>query len=216
MTTTLELVKFFLREEWKGKHALVSAFLHIFTAVLITYLSLPGLDKALFSSVFWLVVIFTTIQGISKAFIQMRKGNFFFWQQMCTPIEFLSARLITSICLMLAFTLFAFLVFITMHGQLDGGGLDFLLVTIITGIGISSIFTISSSIASKTDNPGVLLPVLSFPVILPVLLIGIKAGKDAADGLGFNAYLPELGLLMLMNTLIIALGLMLIKFIWKE
>jgi heme exporter protein B len=212
----MELVKFFLKEEWKGKHALVSAFLHIFTAVLITYLSLPGLEKALFSSVFWLVVIFTTIQGVSKAFIQMRKGNFYYWHQMCTPAQYLGARLISSCILMLAFTLFAFVVFTTMHGNLGEGALDFFLVTIITGIGIASIFTISSSIASKTDSPGVLLPVLSFPVILPVLLIGIKAGKNAADGLGFSSYIFELGLLMMMNLLIIALGLMLMKFIWKE
>lgn len=208
-------MKFFLKEEWKGKHALVSALLYIFTAVLITYLSIPGLDKALFSSMFWLVVIFTTIQGVSRAFIQMRKGNFLFWQQMCTPAQFLGARLLSSALLMLAFTLFAFIIFGTMHGA-GSGSFDFLLVTAITGMGISSIFTISSSIASKTDNPGVLLPVLTFPVILPVLLIGIKAGKKASDDLGFVTYYPDLIILLLMNALIIGLGLLLMKFIWKE
>lgn len=215
VATTIQLLKFFLKEEWKGKHALVSALLYIFTAVLITYLSIPGLDKALFSSMFWLVVIFTTIQGVSRAFIQMRKGNFLFWQQLCTPAQFLGARLIASGLLMLVFTLFAFIIFGTMHGT-GSGRFDFLLVTAITGLGISSIFTISSSIASKTDNPGVLLPVLTFPVILPVLLIGIKAGKKAADDLGFVTYYPDLIILMLMNALIVGMGLLLIKFIWKE
>jgi heme exporter protein B len=212
----IQTVKFFLWEEWKGKYAIAGAFLHIFTAVLITFLALPGMDRPHFSAIFWIVVIFTTLQGISKAFIGMRKGSFIFWQQLVSPTVFLGARLFTSFLLMLAFTLFAYIAFITIHGAVSETGLHFLLVAIFTGAGISSIFCISSSIAVKTDNPGILLPVLTFPVIIPVLLIGVKAGKKAIDELGFSSLLPELLLLLLLDVLIIFLGLVLVKFIWKE
>lgn len=210
-----QMVKFFLVEEWKGKYAIVGAFLYIFTAVLITFLSLPGMDPLQYSAIFWVVVIFTTLQGISKAFMQMRKGSFVFWHQLCSPQVFLGARLLTSALLMLIFTTFAFAVFSLMHGSISNGG-TFLLITLTTGIGISSIFTISSSIATKTDNPGVLLPVLTFPVIMPVVLIGVKAGRKAVEQLDFSTILPELGLLLLFDILIVALGLLLIRFIWKE
>jgi len=212
----VEMVKFFLKEEWKGKYAALGAFLYIFTAVLITFLSLPGLDRASFSAIFWIVVIFTTLQGISRAFIQMRKNNFVFWQQICSPQVFLASRLITAFLLMFIFTLFAYVVFSVMHGESGNGGRLFLLVSLFTGMGVSSVFTISSSIAAKTDNPGVLLPVLTFPVILPVLLVGAKAGKKAIDELGFSALLPDLALLMVFNILIVTMGLVLIRFIWKE
>jgi heme exporter protein B len=160
--------------------------------------------------------IFTTLQGISKAFISMRKGSFIFWQQLVSPTTFLGARLFTSFLLMLAFTLFAYIAFITIHGSVSETGLHFLLVALFTGAGISSIFCISSSIAVKTDNPGILLPVLTFPVIIPVLLIGVKAGKKAIDELGFSSLIPELLLLLLLDLLIVFLGLVLVKFIWKE
>ena len=212
----VEMVKFFLKEEWKGKYAIVGAFLYIFTAVLITFLSLPGMDRPHFSAIFWIVVVFTTLQGISKAFIQMRKNNFVFWHQICSPQHFLAARLICSALLMMVFTLFAYAVFTIMHGQISEGGPSFLLVCLVTGIGISSIFTISSSIATKTDNPGVLLPVLTFPVILPLILIGSKAGKKAIDELGFSVLVPDLLVLMAFNVLIVVMGLVLVKFIWKE
>lgn len=212
----LEMVKFFLQEEWKSKYAVLSAFLFIFTAVLITFLSLPNMDAPHFSATFWIVLVFTTLQGISRSFIQMRKNNFVFWQQICSPQVFLAARLVCSFVLMLFFTFFAFTIFIVMHGIENGANLQFLLVTIFTGAAISSIFTISSSIASKTDNPGVLLPVLTFPVILPVLLIGIKAGKKTIDDLGFSSILPDLLVLVAFNILIVVLGMVLIKFIWKE
>ncbi|MEZ4804056.1 MAG: heme exporter protein CcmB [Bacteroidia bacterium] len=209
-------MKFFLAEEWKGKHAIIGAFLYIFTAVLITFLTLPGMDKPHFSAIFWIVVIFTTLQGVSRSFIQMRKQDFAFWQQITSPQIFLASKLISSFLLMLVFTLFAYLVFIIMHGSVSAGGNLFLLVTLVCGIGISSIFTISSSIASKTDNPGVLLPVLTFPIILPQVLVGVKAGKKAIDELGFETVLPDLLVLMAFNVLIVSLGLILIKFIWKD
>jgi heme exporter protein B len=211
-----EILKFFLINEWKGKHAAFGAMLYIFTAVLITYLCLPGMDKQHFSAVFWIVVIFTTLQGVTGSFVQMRKSNFVFWHQICSPQVFLGARLIISYLLMLLFTLFAFLIFPVMHGLVSEGQYLFLPLALLTGMGVSSIFTISGGIAAKTDNPGVLLPVLSFPVIIPVLLVGSKAGKKAIDGLGFDALIPDLLVLLIFNLLIVVLGLVLIKFIWKD
>lgn len=117
---------------------------------------------------------------------------------------------------MVAFTVFALIIFNMMHGSIGEESSAFMLISILTGAGIASIFTISSSIASKTDNPGALLPVLTFPVILPVLLVGMKAGKKAVDGLGFSSYMLDLVILLMLDILIIALGMMLIKFIWKE
>ncbi len=211
-----QLLKFFIKEEWKGKHAVVGALLYIFTAVLITFLSLPGIDKLQYSAIFWVIVIFTTLQGISKSFIQMRKGSFVFWHQLVTPTQFLAARLVISALLMLIYTFFAFTNFAMMHGTIGESTGPFVLVILCTGIGISSIFTISSSIAAKTDNPGVLLPVLTFPVIIPVVLIGVNAGRKAIDQLDFSTLLPEIGILILFNILIVVLGLMLMNFIWKE
>ena len=211
-----QIVKFFLHEEWKGKYAVIGVLLYIFTAVLISYLTVQGMDKVQYASVFWIIVIFTTLQGIAKGFMQMRKGSFVFWHQMCSPWQFLAARMLVSTLLMMVFTAFTFLLFVSMHGSVDMSYSGFLLTTFLTGMGISSVFTISSSIAAKTDNPGVLLPVLTFPVILPVLLVGVKAGKKAVDDLGVGTLAGDIGVLLLFNLLIVVLGIILMKFIWKE
>ncbi|MDI1234759.1 MAG: ABC transporter permease [bacterium] len=209
-------VKFFLKSEWKNKYALSSVFIHIFIAVLITYLSLPGIDKALFSSLFWLIVIFTTIQGISKSFLTMNKGHFLYWHQLLSPVEFLITKLIANFLLMFLFTIFSMFIFLVIHGLMVDDIFSFLLIAVVTGTGISSVFTISSSIAAKTDHPGMILPVLTFPLVVPLLLIGVKASKKATDGLGFITLLPETLILIMMNVLIVILGILLVKFIWKE
>jgi len=189
--------------------------LYIFIAVLITFLSLPGIDKPLYAAIFWLVVIFTTLQGISKSFIQMHKGHFVYWHQLVTPAQFLAAKLISNALLMFVFTLFASLIFTIIHGNIIDDNITFTLLALLTALNIACIFTISSSIAAKTDNAGLLLPVLTFPLIVPVILIGLKAGKKAVDGLGFSTVLPEIALLLLIAILIVTMGLVLVKFIWK-
>jgi heme exporter protein B len=216
LATIFQAVKFFLDEEWRNKYALIAILIYIFTAVLITFLALPGMDKPHFSAIFWIVVIFTTLQGISKAFISMKKGHYIFWHQLLSPSQFLIGKLITSFVLMFLFTSFALLIFIMIHGQISDSIFGFYIIALLTGAGIASIFTISSSIASKTDNPGVLLPVLTFPLIIPFVLIGVKAGKNAIDDLGFLSYLPELLLLSGFNVLVFIMGVSLIKFIWKD
>jgi heme exporter protein B len=205
-----------MKEEWKNKYAIVGVFIYIFTAVLITFLALPGMDKPHFSAIFWVVVLFTTLQGISKSFIAMKKGNFVFWHQMVSPQVFLGGKLIMAFILMMIFTTFAFLMFVLIHGSVTDNTIGFYMVALFTGAGISFIYTISSSIAAKTDSPGILLPVLSFPLTIPIILIGVKGGKNAIDDLGIMTYFPEILLLIGFDVLMVMMGIALIKFIWKE
>src|SRR5690606_7686648 len=154
-------------------------FIYIFTATLITYLGVGGMDTRTTSALFWLVVVFTTLQGITKGFIQMRPGHFLWWNQFAGPATFLGARLIASALLMLIYTLFSFLVFALMHNSEGLFSIHFIITLILTGTGISAAFTMSSAIATKTGQSGMLLPVLTMPLVLPVLLAGMKTGEKA-------------------------------------
>lgn len=134
---------------------------------------------------------------------------------MLTPIQFLSSKLLFNVMLMLVYTLFTFVIFNVIHGVMIEQTVHFLLSSFLTGIGISSIITINSSIAAKTDNAGLLLPIMTFPSIVPILLIGIKVSKKAVDGLSTIFQLDYL-ILLLINILIIVLGMILVKYIWKD
>ena len=211
-----DLFIFFIREEWKNKYSIMAALLFIFSAALIAYLSLPSLDSQHFSAVFWIVVIFTTLQGISKAFLHMRKQQYLFWHQLYSAEHYLAAKLIQSALFMLVYTLMALMLFnLFFDVKINAWG-AFTLSCILTGIGISSIFTISSSIASKSDQPGVLMPVLSFPILLPLILIGSKVGNKALQDSAIKDMLADWVILGMLDLLIVTMGLLLIKFIWKD
>jgi ABC-type transport system involved in cytochrome c biogenesis permease component len=76
--------------------------------------------------------------------------------------------------------------------------------------------TMLSAIASKAGNSNMLMPVLSLPVIIPLLLILIKACKRAMDGTDPSQILKDLVVLFIFNTLIIGMAYMLFPSLWKE
>jgi heme exporter protein B len=83
-------------------------------------------------------------------------------------------------------------------------------------MGFASTFTMLSAISSKAGNSNLLMPVLSLPIIIPLLLIIIKASMRSMDGLDETLIYKDLGILLLFNILILSLAYILFPSIWKE
>jgi heme exporter protein B len=92
----------------------------------------------------------------------------------------------------------------------------YLLITLLGCTGFAATFTMLSAIASKAGNSNLLMPVLSLPIIIPLLLIIIKSTKRALDGLDSSLIYKDAGILLIFNVLIIALAYILFPSIWKE
>jgi heme exporter protein B len=60
------------------------------------------------------------------------------------------------------------------------------------------------------------MAILSFPVILPMLLILIRFSKNAADGLAHSVQQPYILALLSLNIVVFVLSLLLFPFLWKE
>jgi heme exporter protein B len=90
-------------------------------------------------------------------------------------------------------------------------------LTLILGcLGFSTIFTLLSSIAAKSGNGHLLMPVLSFPIIIPLLLVLIKASKKAMDGIDTSLIIPDLLVVLAINFIVMALAYLLFPFLWKD
>jgi heme exporter protein B len=73
-----------------------------------------------------------------------------------------------------------------------------------------------SSIASKAENSTSLMAILSFPVILPLILMVIKLSKNAMDGLERSTSTDELVVLVAINAIIVAVSYLLFPYLWRS
>ena len=90
------------------------------------------------------------------------------------------------------------------------------MVLFLTSIGFSASLSLISGIASKASNSNVLMAVLSFPVVISILLMAVRATKNAVDGIDRVASTDELLNLLAINCIAVALGYILFPYIWRS
>ena len=92
----------------------------------------------------------------------------------------------------------------------------FLLTILLGAIGFATSLTMISGIASKAANSGTLMAVLSFPVVVPMLLMLIKMSKNALDGLDRSTSLDELLTLLAINMIVVTVSYILFPYLWRS
>jgi heme exporter protein B len=73
-----------------------------------------------------------------------------------------------------------------------------------------------SGIAAKASNSSTLMAVLSFPIMMPLLLVVMKISKNAIDGLDPSVSYDDIVVLMAINGIIASLSYILFPYLWRS
>jgi len=92
----------------------------------------------------------------------------------------------------------------------------FLLTFIFGNIGLAVSSTIIAAIIAKAGAKGTLYPVLSFPILLPLILTCVQLTLFSFDGTSFEEARFELAIVAGYDVIMFAASYMLFDFIWKE
>jgi heme exporter protein B len=91
-----------------------------------------------------------------------------------------------------------------------------LLVILLGSIGYTAVGTLLSSMAVQTRTRDVLLPILLFPVAVPILIAAVKASGGYLTGAGMDGILPWLNLLIAYDVIFIAIAFMVFDYVVEE
>jgi heme exporter protein B len=92
----------------------------------------------------------------------------------------------------------------------------FFSVLILGSAGLTVATTIVAAIISKASVKGVLFAVLSFPILLPLLIVGINGTKIALTQSSFSSGLSELQVLLSYLVVMFIISFFLFEFVWAE
>ncbi len=209
-----------IRLEWRQRHALNGMLLYLVSTIFVCYLSfrlkVNKLEPITWNTLFWIIQLFTAVSAIAKSFTQERAGRLLYYYTLASPLGVILSKMIYNTALMLGLSLVGFGVYAFVMGN-PVGDLGMYLVSIVLGaMGFSGTLTMVSGIASKAENSPTLMSVLSFPIILPMLLMLLKLSKNALDGLDWNSSSDEILTLLALNGIVWILSLILFPFIWKS
>ena len=221
---TWYLLKKEVKLEWRSKYAFNGVLLYIVSTVFICYISFnlnAGFTGSkgypiVWNVLFWIIMLFAAVNAITKSFVQESKNRLLYYYSVTSPQAIILSKIIYNILLMSllgALTLLVYLVFFT---NTIGDPLFYFLTILLGGISFSTVFTMISAIASKAGNNGTLMAILSFPVIIPVILVLIRLSKNAMDGIDRSFSYNNIGVLLAINAIVITTSLLLFPFLWRD
>jgi heme exporter protein B len=206
--------------ELRRKSVIAGLGLYLFSLIFICYLTFNlkqnSISPATWSALFWLTILFSVVNSVAKSFIGEKKGVFIYLYTIASPQQIIISKILynTLLCWLISLTgylLFSIFIFNPVQDQLT-----FLAVLFLGSIGFSTSLSLISGIAAKANNSNVLMAVLSFPVVISILLMAVRATKNALDGLELSASSDELLNLLAINIISGALGYILFPYIWRS
>ncbi len=210
--------------EWRSKYAFNGVLLYVVSTVFICYISFnlsAGFTGSsgypvVWNVLFWIIMLFASVNAIAKSFMQESKNRLLYYYSIAGPQAIILSKTIYNILLMSLLSLLALLVYLVFFTNTIGDPLFYFLTVLLGSISFSTVFTMISAIASKAGNNGTLMAILSFPVIIPVILLLIKLSKNAMDGLERSASCSNMAVLGAINVIVITTALILFPFLWRD
>ena len=210
------LVKKEIMLEWRSKYAFNGILLYVVSTVFVCYLAFKTTQPIVWNVLFWIIMLFAAVNAVAKSFIQESKGRILYYYTIASPQAIIIAKTIYNIFLLLLITFIAFIIYKLVFANELGDPLLYLVSIFLGSLSFSTVFTMTSAIASKAGNSGTLMAVLSFPVIIPLLMLLIKLSKNAMDGLDRSVSYDEIGVLVLINIIVLSVSLLLFPYLWRD
>jgi heme exporter protein B len=203
--------------EFRQKAGLGGILVYVVATIFISALSFKHIiDPNTWNALFWIIFLFSAINICGKSFVKESGGAALNNYVLYKPLIFFSAKLIYNFIFLLSISLITFLfysLFVGPQKHIDLG--LFMLVLVLACLGFSSILTLMSAVASKAEGSNSLMSILSFPVLIPVLVLVLRLSKQAIDGLAWSVSTDFLVILISINAICLVLSLLLFPYLWR-
>lgn len=214
----LELIKKELTLEFRQKSSIGAVLVYVVGTIFVSALCFKArLDKPSWNALFWVITLFTSVTISGKSFLKETGGqalfNFLYYQ----PQTFILAKVVYNMIFMLFLSLITFFFYaFFIKNEVENLGL-FLIVLLLASSGLAGILSLMSAIAAKANGNFAIMSILSFPVLMPLILVVIRLSKQAVDGIewagvGFNFIV----ILAALNVLTVALSYLLFPYLWRD
>ncbi len=209
-----------LRSELRTRYAVNALAMFIIVAISVILFSIgqERISPELTAGLFWVVIFFTAMSGLARAFVsEEERGTTLTLQLIASPTTVFTGKLIFNVILTFAMnSVIAILYAALFEAFVIQNFYLFLLTFILGNIGLAISSTIIAAIISKAGAKGTLYPVLSFPILLPLILTSVQLTLFSIDGTGFEKSIFELAIVVSYDVIMLTASYMLFDFIWKE
>ncbi len=206
-----------IRLELKQRYAFNGILLYVVSTIFVCYLSFSGIiEPETWNALFWIIMLFAAVNAVSKSFVQESINRQLYYYTLASPQAIILAKIIYNSLLMILLSALCVFVFSALMGSYIGNYGLFILALLFGSIGFACVLTMIAAIASRTNNNFALMAILSFPILLPFLLVLMQVSSSALSGGTMGENISYLVAVVVLDSIVIALSYVLFPYLWRD
>ncbi len=209
-----------VKSELKTRYALNAMLMFVLTTVsMIAFATADEkLTNGLAAGILWIILFFSAMMGLSKSFVaEEERGTILLLQLTSTGTAVYFGKLLFNVLLtMILYGLAVMMFFFFVNGVVIKSPAVFWTSFLLGSVATASATTIIAAIIAKANTKGALFPVLSFPVLLPLILSGVETTYQALSGVAFEQARNNFQIIGSYIVVVVTVSFLLFDFVWKE
>jgi heme exporter protein B len=205
--------------EWREKQAINGLLLYLVSTIMVVYLGFrfktQTLHPIVWNVIFWVILLFGAINAISKSFGAEKQRKMLYYYTLVSPESLILGKMFYNLALLSVIYGFSLLFYSILLGNPVQDHVLFVITIFLGACSFSFTLTMVSGIASQAKQNTTLMAILSFPLIIPSLLMLIRLSQNALDGLDWSVSYDEIFTLLALDFIGLALSYILFPFLWR-
>lgn len=209
-----------LKSELRSKIGISTILLFVMTTITMIVFTTAGLKlkEGVVAGLLWIIMFFTAMISISRSFVsEEERGTGLLLQLISTSSSVFLGKLLFNICLSFITSIAILLLYFIFNDSVKIRTPEIFWLSMVLGsLGISSCTTIISAIISKSSSKSALFPILSFPILLPVIMIGVNSTKLGLEGWEFSRSIEDFNIMFGYIGILTTVSFFLFDYVWKD
>jgi heme exporter protein B len=204
-----------LRLEIRNRYAISGIVLYLLSAVFVLYISFVEVDDQLWNNLFWLIMLFVAINSLTKSFLHESGRQQLYHYTIADPISIFISKVLYNTLLLWLLALLCFVLMSVIFQNPVHDPLRFTVGAALGSLGLSLALTFISLIALQTRQSHTIMAVLGFPVLIPILAMSVRTTWNAIERSPQEGW-QNMSILLAVNLILLAVGLLLFPIIWRN
>lgn len=205
--------------ELRTKYAINAILMFSITTLAVVSFSLGRADLPpdLLAALFWIVMFFSAVSGLAQVFVREEEAQTALALRLTAdPESVYIGKLLFNFSLLSLMALIITPIFFVFTGAPTENLPLFILIVALGVVGLCGATTLVAAIISRASVKGALFAVLSFPILMPLLMVLVKASEEALRNGTIGDVSDHLKVLISIPVIMITLSVMVFKFVWND
>lgn len=214
---TFFLLKKEFRIELRTRYAMNGILMFVIVTVALINFTIGFLDLSapIFFGLMWLALFFSAMYGLSRTFIaEIDQNTSDFLKLLVQPSQIFLSKFLFNLLLSLGLTVLLVLTFLFFFTFPSANYLYLFTGFLLGSIALASTTTLLAAIVALSNGKGALFPVLSFPIMIPLVMTLARLTQLSIDNASFVLVWEPIAVLISFIVVTLTASILLFDYIW--